>query len=113
MVGKVAIWREELPLAYYNSNLMGMEFENNYFMNYWFNSYKGLKSLKRIATGTTSVAAIYTKDLLKITMLVPSVVEQTKIANYLSTLDTKIEQVTQQIAQTQTLKKGLLQQMFV
>lgn len=113
LVGKVAIWRDELPKAYYNSNLMRIEFENNYFMNYWLNSYTGLKSLKRLATGTTSVAAIYTKDLLKIKLVVPSLPEQTEIANFLSTLDTKIEQVTQQITQTQTFKKGLLQQMFV
>jgi len=27
LVGKVAIWRDELPLAYYNSNLMRLEFD--------------------------------------------------------------------------------------
>lgn len=113
LVGKVAIWRNELPVAYYNSNLMYLKFENNYFMNYRFNSYDGIKTLRRLATGTTSVAAIYTKDLMKIKLSIPSVKEQQKIANFLSSIDDKIQQSQQQLAQAQQFKKGLLQQLFV
>ena len=43
----------------------------------------------------------------------PSVEEQTKIANFLSAIDQKIEVVAQQIEQAKQWKKGLLQQMFV
>lgn len=43
----------------------------------------------------------------------PSLKEQTKIANFLSALDKKIELVDKQIEKTKTYKKGLLQQMFV
>ena len=43
----------------------------------------------------------------------PSSEEQTKIANFLSAIDQKIEVVAQQIQHAKLWKKGLLQQMFV
>lgn len=51
--------------------------------------------------------------LKEIVMQVPTPSEQTKIADFLSAIDRKIESVTTQITETQTFKRGLLQQMFV
>jgi type I restriction enzyme, S subunit len=47
------------------------------------------------------------------TIPAPSLAEQTKIANFLTALDRKIESVAHQINHTRTFKRGLLQQMFV
>jgi type I restriction enzyme, S subunit len=43
----------------------------------------------------------------------PSSGEQEKIANFLTSIDEKIEKVSQQIGEAETYKNGLLQQMFV
>lgn len=48
-----------------------------------------------------------------ITVHEPNEKEQVRIAEFLGTLDKKLDLVTQKIEQTQTFKKGLLQQLFV
>lgn len=52
-------------------------------------------------------------NLKKVPVINPCLDEQTKIANFLSAIDQKIEVVAQQIEQAKQWKKGLLQQMFV
>ncbi|TPU42474.1 restriction endonuclease subunit S, partial [Acinetobacter baumannii] len=52
-------------------------------------------------------------EFSKVEIPVPCLAEQTKIANFLSAIDQKIEVVAQQIEQAKQWKKGLLQQMFV
>lgn len=63
-------------------------------------------------TGST-IPHIYFKDYIKENCGVPPLEEQTKIANFLSSIDENINQVAIQLQQTTQYKKGLLQQMFV
>ena len=59
------------------------------------------------------VPSLSKRTIDQIPLSVPSMEEQTKIADFLSALDRKIESVATQITETQTFKRGLLQQMFV
>ncbi|EHQ30042.1 restriction endonuclease subunit S [Mucilaginibacter paludis] len=117
LVGKVAVWNNELPFAVYNSNLLRIKFdstfvESNWFMNYAFNSEYGLRQLKAIATGTTSVAAIYGKDLESIKFLLPPLPEQKVIASMFRIWDKAVRKTEQLIVQKKQRKKWMMQQLF-
>jgi type I restriction enzyme S subunit len=117
LVGKVAIWKEELPEAYFNSNIMRMDFDeqrvsSSAFMNFILNTAKSITSLRGIATGTTSVAAIYGRDLAKIVIPLPTKAEQVEIAEALSDADALIESLDQLIAKKRQIKQGAMQELL-
>ena len=81
---------------------------NTYFLFCLLNNIDFVKYV----TGST-IPHIYFKDYSLEICGIPSVPEQTKIANFLSAIDVKINHCQEQIDQTTIWKKGLLQQMFV
>lgn len=82
------------------------------FMFYQINYQDFRQSASDVSTGSTR-KRIGLSDLKQLPIKVPCLEEQTKIANFFSSIDQKIEVVAQQIEQAKTWKKGLLQQMFV
>ena len=77
-----------------------------YFSNYFYDRVKRLSA-------KNSVDSVRMDMISKMEIKLPCLEEQTKIANFLSAIDQKIEVVAQQIEQAKAWKKGLLQQMFV
>jgi len=67
--------------------------------------------LDKKSSGST-VKGIKGSILHKLNLILPSLPEQQKIAEILSTVDAKIEVIDQQITETQTLKKGLMQRLL-
>ncbi|HRK28972.1 MAG TPA: restriction endonuclease subunit S [Chitinophagales bacterium] len=70
-------------------------------------------NLNQYSTGLAQ-PGLSVQNIEKVEAFVPiSIVEQTKIANFLSAIDQKINKTENQIQQAQDWKKGLLQNMFV
>nr|WP_180153349.1 MULTISPECIES: restriction endonuclease subunit S [unclassified Acinetobacter] len=78
----------------------------------WLSRWLDFMKLNRFSESSAQ-AGLAVNKLVKFDIAVPCLEEQTKIANFLSAIDQKIEVVAQQIEQAKQWKKGLLQQMFV
>jgi type I restriction enzyme S subunit len=83
----------------------------NYLNQLLASDYGNYQALRLVVGG--GKGNLNTNDFKIYPVPLPKYEEQQKIATYLSCIDTKIEAVNNQITQTQTFKKGLLQQMFV
>ena len=114
-VGKIAIVETDLEFNIW-SPLAMIRIKETYVSKYFYYRFQTQTLQKRIKRfiNSSSQGNIGMGDIGKLIFEFPkSKEEQQKIATYLSSIDTKIEAVNNQITQTQTFKKGLLQQMFV
>jgi type I restriction enzyme S subunit len=94
-------------LAKLNSDKVSIGFISKYIKS-WDYRYQ----VMRIAQGT-KVLSLSKGRVAKLKIKLPIIEEQDKIANFLTSLDEKINGVSNQIEKMKLWKKGLLQQMFV
>ncbi len=85
---------------------------NSNYASFFFRSNQFRNTILHLAQGSTRFNISKTA-FMDMKIALPRVEEQTKIANFLSAIDQKIEVVAQQIEQAKQWKKGLLQNMFV
>ncbi len=114
IIGKVALI-DKNDTYVLGANLLSLKVYNNYaslFIYHLINSANTRKKIKRLVSGSAQLM-ITSKDIKKVNISIPSLPEQTKIANFLSSIDRKIDQVSKQLDSTKEFKKALLQQMFV
>ena len=84
-------------------------FNNEYIYYALLNITDFIKSTQ----ANTTLPIINKTEFSKFVILVPTLAEQTKIANFLTAIDDKISNVQSQLTAAKQYKQGLLQQMFV
>jgi type I restriction enzyme S subunit len=109
-VGKLAYTKESVCTSQDFSNLTPKKGIDPIFLAFSlsFNSSK----IKNLSQGT-SIKGVTMEEVKKIRVLLPSLIEQRKIVSFLRSLDDTTKKVINQINQTQTWRRGLLQQMFI
>ena len=82
-------------------------FFDNLLKSHWF------KHLIKIGCSGSVRDSLNFDDMADFNLNIPSITEQEKIGNFLSSIDSKIEQIGKQLDEAKQFKKALLQQMFV
>jgi len=96
LVGKSAIWRDSESPATHDNNINRIrlrDYAHSEFYGAYLSTGTGKKNVQSLAVGSTSVAAIYWKDLSKLKVPLPPLPEQRKIAEILRTWDEAIEKL--------------------
>lgn len=109
-VGKVAV--NELPLCTSQDfmNLIVKEENSPVFIGYLL---MNLMVKRKNSVQGTAIKGIPSAEIKKFKVLVPALPEQQKIADFLTTVDDQIDVEEKRLETMKTIKKGLLQQMFI
>lgn len=115
-VGTSSVLLDEVSEVYLNSFCFGYRSSHDVlkpqFSRYLFRNALLRKEINKLAQGSTRYN-ISKNELMKTVVELPTIQEQTKIANFLAAIDDKISHTHKQLENMQTWKKGLLQKMFV
>lgn len=114
LVGKGATWMKRNGIYAFNSNIARCDLKgiNTFFFNYLYNTENVISQVQARAKGTTSVAAVYLRDLISIRLTLPTPNEQHAIASYFTHLDFLISASTSRLASLKQVKEASLQAMF-
>jgi type I restriction enzyme S subunit len=115
-IGTASVLLENVEEMYLNSFCFGFRVNQldlyPSFSQFLFRSIDFRKKMIPLAQGSTRYN-ISKSAFVKLKVSLPNIEEQTKIADFLSDIDLKIEALNTKIENSKNFKKGLLQQMFV
>ena len=115
-VGKSYLYREDDGITYFAGFLIKFSLNTNLVIPYFIflqTLTKGFSQWVVTNSMRSGQPGINAEEYSSYIFKVPCLEEQTKIANFLSAIDQKIDVVSEQLEQAKLWKKGLLQQMFV
>lgn len=114
LVGKGATWVLKNGIYGFNSNLARVIFDgiDTIFFNYLYNIPNSISQVKARAVGTTSVAAVYPRDLYSINFSLPSLPEQTAIGSFFQDIDQLISLQQRKLEVLKEQKKTYLKLFF-
>ena len=113
-IGISAVVYEDLPKTLFSYHLLRLSFTKDLNLNfkcYLFNSETVLKQFELLSQGLTRYT-IGLGNFNEIFIPIPSLPEQQKIADILSTVDEQISTTDKIIEKSKELKKGLIQKLF-
>ncbi|MDA9103360.1 restriction endonuclease subunit S [Schleiferiaceae bacterium] len=99
----------------FHNNFFKIKYPSNYFNKVWLVEYLRRNAIQKQIlryAGTSTIPDLNHKDFYRLPLLHPSIKEQTKIANLLSILNSKINLLTKKKEVLETYKKGLMQKIF-
>ena len=109
-IGRTVVYKGE-DAYYQDSNIVWLKHDQQ-LDNSYLKQYYGI--IKWSGIEGTTIKRLYNKNILETNIfLPPSVAEQQAIGAYFSNLDNLINSHQEKISQLETLKKKLLQDMFV
>jgi type I restriction enzyme, S subunit len=114
-VGETVIVTNDLPNTVFSGFLIRFSddgYISTAFKQYCFWTSNFRKDVIRFSS-TSANTNINQESLQSLNIFLPETPEQRKIADFLSSIDKSIEQVSAQVESSKIFKKGLLQKMFV
>ena len=114
-VGISSVVLEEPGVLYLNSFCFGFRLSSQilspFFARYLFRSHRFRREMYRLSQGSTRFN-LSKNALMKLVLSVPHLFEQQRIANFLSSIDTHIEQLEKKKSLLERYKKGMMQKLF-
>lgn len=113
-VGNVVLYREKEPslFASFLLRLTAKELVDKQFLYYQVSGPLIQKAISNDSAGSTGLRNINATLMKEMDFLLPPMKEQQKIAAILSSVDEAIEKTDQIIEKTETVKKGLMQELL-
>lgn len=115
-IGKSALYYNALNRdCIYTTNILSLRINRDYspeFIFFFFQTKMYNDYIQSITKPAVNQASFTTKDFRKMKIFFPDLTEQTKIANFLSSVDEKIALLNKQYDLLRRYKKGMMQKIF-